>query len=246
MAEAAVRTSVRTMKNGADTSGDDFVRAFNEIRAELVSRIGPPDEILAGTALEHAAELIVVGTHGHTGIARFLMGSVASSTIRHAPCDVLVVRGRSAKAAFERPLVATDFTPAASKAISHATWVCAPGTAIDALHAWHLPTGSWGATLLGQARFPWSEVRDAVVTSATARADRLVAEHAALGTAVRVALVQGPPTHAITHAAEDGHHGLIVVGSHGHCGVRRWLLGSVADATVRHASCSVLVVYSGA
>ena len=215
------------------------------LRTELVSRIGPPDEVLAGAALEYAAELIVVGTHGHTGIVRFLLGSVASSTIRHAPCDVLVVRGRPVNGLFARPLVATDFSPAASKAISHAAWVCAPDAAIEAIHAWQLPTGSWGATLLGQARFPWSTVRDAVVVAAKTQVDKLVAEHAALGTSLRVELVQGPPTQVITHAAEKDRHDLIVVGAHGHRGMRRWLLGSVADATVRHAPCSVLVVHSG-
>jgi nucleotide-binding universal stress UspA family protein len=213
------------------------------IRTEVVSRIGPADEVLAAVALEQAAELVVVGTHGHTGIARFLLGSVASSTIRHAPCDVLVVRGRPAKEPFERPLVGTDFSPAASRAIDHAALVCAPGTTIEVIHAWQLPAGSWGATLLGQARFPWSTVRDAVLAAARTQADKLVAEHAALANPIHVDLVQGPPTQVITHAAESHGHDLIVVGAHGHRGVRRLLLGSVAESTVRHSPCSVLVVH---
>src|SRR5262249_54659985 len=66
---------------------------LDEIRAagldtEVVSRIGPPGEVMAAAAAERKAELIVVGTHGHTGISRFLLGSVAAATVRHAPCDV--------------------------------------------------------------------------------------------------------------------------------------------------------------
>ena len=213
------------------------------IHTEVVSRIGPADEVLAAVALEQAAELVVVGTHGHTGIARFLLGSVASSTIRHAMCDVLVVRGRTSKEPFKRPLVGTDFSPAASRAIDHAALVCAPGTAIEVIHAWQLPAGSWGATLIGQARFPWSTVRDAVLAAAQTQAAKLVAEHAELANPIHVELVQGPPTQVITHAAESQGHDLIVVGAHGHRGVRRLLLGSVAESTVRHSPCSVLVVH---
>jgi len=215
------------------------------LRAELISRVGPADEVLATAALEQAAELIVVGTHGHTGITRFLLGSVASSTIRHAPCDVLVVRGRPVQGPFLRPLVATDFSPASSKAITNVALMCAPGTPIEVIHAWQLPAGSWGATLLGQARFPWSTVRDAVLAAARTQADKLVAEHTALGHTVHVELVQGPPAQVITHAAERNAHDLIGVGAHGHRGVRRLLLGSVAESTIRHSPCSVLVVHGG-
>ena len=50
----------------------------------------PADEILEAAA-DFDAELIVVGSVGLTGSARFLLGSVASSVLHHAPCDVLVV-----------------------------------------------------------------------------------------------------------------------------------------------------------
>lgn len=52
---------------------------------------GPPAEEILETADDFDAELIVVGSVGLTGSARFLLGSVASSVLHHAPCDVLVV-----------------------------------------------------------------------------------------------------------------------------------------------------------
>jgi nucleotide-binding universal stress UspA family protein len=97
--------------------------------------------------------------------------------------------------------------------------------------------------LLGQARFPWSTVRDAVVTSAQAQADKLVAAQAALGHPLHVDLIQGPPASVVTHAAEKGGHDLIAIGTHGHRGFRRLLLGSVAESVIRHAPCSVLVAH---
>lgn len=213
------------------------------VTAELKSRIGPPDEVLAQAAAELSAELIVIGSQGHTGIARMLLGSVASSTIRHATCDVLVCRGPAAAAPFGRPLVALDFSPVAGKVLAHAALVAAPGVPFDVVHAWQLPTGSWGATLLGQARFPWSTVRDAVLASARSLSDKLVADHQGLGHPLHVDLVQGPPASVITHAAERAGNDLIAVGAHGRRGMRRLLLGSVAESTIRHSPCSVLVVH---
>ncbi|MBC7974511.1 MAG: universal stress protein, partial [Myxococcales bacterium] len=54
---------------------------------------------------------------------------------------------------------------------------------------------------------------------------------------------QGPPAQVLTDAATRGDHDLIVVGAHGKRGFRRLLLGSVAETTVSHAPCSVLVVH---
>ncbi|MDX2088557.1 MAG: universal stress protein [Kofleriaceae bacterium] len=221
----------------------DRVRAAG-ISAEIKTRVGPPGEVLAELAVELAADLIVVGTHGRTGISRFLIGSVAAATIRHATCDVLVCRGPSAEAPFQRPLVATDFSLVSTKAVAHAVLVSVAGAPLEVIHAWQLPQGSWGATILGQARFPWSTVRDAVLTGVKEQAERLEQELAALGRPIQIDLVQGPPASVITHAAERGNHDLIAVGAHGHRGVRRLLLGSVAESTIRHSPCSVLVVHA--
>jgi len=212
------------------------------VTTELVSRVGPADELLAAIAVEHTADLIVVGTHSHTGLSRFLLGSVVASTIRHATCDVLVVRGSGAEP-FKSPLIATDFSPQSSKAIAHAARLSVPDAKLTVVHAWQLPAGSWGATLLGQARFPWSTVRDAVIAGAQTAANKLIAEHAAAGRTIEVELVQGAAADVITQAADQAGHDLIAVGAHGHRGMRRLLLGSVAENTVRHSTCTVLVVH---
>ena len=213
------------------------------IKTHVVGRAGPPGDVVGDVAKEYSAELIVVGTHGHTGIQRFLLGSVATAVLRHAPCDVLVHRGPGTAAAFSRPLVASDFSPAASRALRNAAALTEPGASIEVIHAWQLPAGSWGATLLGQARFPWNTVRDAVLTGVKAQADKLVATTQDLGHPIHVELVQGPPPSVITHAAERGGHDLIAIGTHGHRGFRRLLLGSVAESVIRHAPCSVLVAH---
>jgi nucleotide-binding universal stress UspA family protein len=54
----------------------------------------PWDQIVNTARNDRAIDLIVIGTHGHTGIAHVLLGSVAEKVARHAPCPVLVVRAR--------------------------------------------------------------------------------------------------------------------------------------------------------
>ncbi|HKQ56979.1 MAG TPA: universal stress protein [Candidatus Eisenbacteria bacterium] len=54
--------------------------------------IGDPRTELVETARAVGAGLVVVGSHGRTGLARLLMGSVASHVVAHAPCSVMVVK----------------------------------------------------------------------------------------------------------------------------------------------------------
>jgi nucleotide-binding universal stress UspA family protein len=53
---------------------------------------GDPLHGIIGLAEKESADLIVIGTHGRTGLRRVLMGSVAESVVRHAKCPVLTVR----------------------------------------------------------------------------------------------------------------------------------------------------------
>jgi nucleotide-binding universal stress UspA family protein len=54
--------------------------------------VGHPSERICETAKDENADLIVIATHGYTGLKRFYMGSTAERVVRHAPCPVLVVR----------------------------------------------------------------------------------------------------------------------------------------------------------
>jgi len=65
------------------TSGVDFERLVRE---------GPAGRTIVQVAAELGADLIVIGTHGRTGIGRVLLGSVAEEVLRRAPCPILTVR----------------------------------------------------------------------------------------------------------------------------------------------------------
>jgi nucleotide-binding universal stress UspA family protein len=63
------------------------------VKAEAVILSGSPKEAITEAAREYRADLVVVGTHGRTGVPRFFLGSVAARVVSSADCPVMTVRG---------------------------------------------------------------------------------------------------------------------------------------------------------
>ena len=68
---------------------DDTTVRFRHVLAQ-----GIPAQEIVRLAEEENVDLIVIGTHGWTGLKHLLMGSVAEAVVRHATCPVMTVRGR--------------------------------------------------------------------------------------------------------------------------------------------------------
>lgn len=60
--------------------------------AECLARRGMPEQVIPEIARERGSDLIVMGTHGRTGLSRWALGSVAERVLRTAPCPVLTAR----------------------------------------------------------------------------------------------------------------------------------------------------------
>jgi nucleotide-binding universal stress UspA family protein len=67
------------------------------LTTETAIRDGEPRSVIVDEARDWSADLIVVGSHGYTGLKRWLLGSVAQAVVTHAPCSVEVVRNKSAE-----------------------------------------------------------------------------------------------------------------------------------------------------
>ena len=63
-----------------------------KIKAKIEVHVGDAYEMIVDIAKKKKADVIVMGSHGRTGLTRLLMGSVTSRVIGHAPCSVLVVK----------------------------------------------------------------------------------------------------------------------------------------------------------
>jgi nucleotide-binding universal stress UspA family protein len=193
-----------------------------------------------------SADLLVVGSQGHTGLPRLLLGSVAERVVRYASCPVLVVRPGPERAIDGQHcvLVATDLSdpslPAVAAGVEEARRL---GARLVVAHSLDLSESVWGAAvgnLFGSTPVVPSEevqrsVRDAMRTTLRQALDQL-------GATGEVAVLDGSPASAVVRYATELNAGLLVIGTHGRTGLARVALGSVADRIVRTADCSVLTV----
>jgi len=165
-------------------------------------------------------QLIIMGRHGHTGLDRMIMGSVTAKIIGHSHFNVLVVP-RQATLDFHRLLIASD-----GSTFSAAAWEEALSIARTA-----------GSSLMAV-----SVARDDSTVTRTEETLRQMQEAAAqAGLPLEVQMLRGRPFEAILNAAAMKQVDLIILGSHGRTGLKRLLLGSVAERVIGLASCPVLV-----
>ena len=82
------------IRKAAESKLEDFRQNVVSEGLEASGEVSPviPSEAILAVAREIGADLIVMGTHGHTGLKHALLGSVAERTIRLAPCSVLTVK----------------------------------------------------------------------------------------------------------------------------------------------------------
>jgi|CXWL01.1.fsa_nt_gi nucleotide-binding universal stress UspA family protein len=88
--------SVEDMTKDAETRLASVLSTSDRSRFPTTASVvhGPPSRTIADTALDMRADLIVMGTHGRTGLTHVLLGSVAERVVRSAPCPVLTVHAK--------------------------------------------------------------------------------------------------------------------------------------------------------
>jgi nucleotide-binding universal stress UspA family protein len=207
---------------------------------ELIVDDGKPQAMILELAEKWLADLIVIGSHGQTGAAGVLLGGVTESIIRHAHCPVLVSRpGRHAP----HIIAGTDFSDPALPAIKAAADEAARiGGDLSVVHSLDLvwSPAAYPAMAFGGAPFNISiEEINTLKDAATERIKESLWQLDIRGDAVVTTGAAG--TELVAIALEQDAE-LVVVGTIGRTGLRRALLGSVAETVVRQAPCSVLIV----
>jgi nucleotide-binding universal stress UspA family protein len=206
----------------------------------VVVESGTPEAVIVRIAEEVHASLVVVASRGITGIDRILLGSVAARVVRYAHGPVLVARQHAANGAI---LAATDFSDPALPAVTAAAEEArARSGRLTLLHAVDLLPPreiGWGAPFGASWVVPPKEMMDDVKKSAE---EALSAELQRFGVAGEARAVIGNATTAILSAAREVDAELVVVATRGRTGLKRMVLGSVAEAIVEKAPCSVLAV----
>ncbi len=84
------------LRSGRELAAQSLVTRGREsgVRVSFLIWEGSPGEAIVDVATSEEVDLVVVGSHGRGSVGRILIGSVSEHVVRHAPCPVLVVRGR--------------------------------------------------------------------------------------------------------------------------------------------------------
>jgi universal stress protein A len=83
-------TLVKAAKEKLDSMANEEIKELVPVTAEVY--VGKPFDEVAKAAKASDVDLIIIGTHGHTGLKHVLLGSTAERVVRYASCPVLVVR----------------------------------------------------------------------------------------------------------------------------------------------------------
>jgi nucleotide-binding universal stress UspA family protein len=210
------------------------------VEAELLR--GRPWAAIVEDAKLWGPDLIVVGSRGHGPVETAVLGSVSAAIVDHATCPVLVARSDHAA----RVILAEDGSPAGMAARDLVgAWpafetipVVVVGV-VDVAAPWR---SGIAPTMFAAAMDVYTEM---IANARTTHREIVAATETHLRTAGRTVsgeLREGDPADQLRRAATDAAGDLIVVGSRGHVGISRLVMGSVAHAVLTHAHCSVLVV----
>lgn len=220
----------------AEATGDAQRLGAKRVTSREVAGV-PWEEIVEMLRKDETFDLAVLGTHGRSGVARVLLGSVTEKVVRHAPCSVFAARPRSEATSFARVLCPIDFSDSSRLAMERAAELAASaGGGITLLHVVELPISYSGEL------FTADVITDLEKRSARALEDWAAGLSSKVSVPVTTEIRFGSPGMQILAVLDrDPAFDLVVVGSHGRTGLARAVIGSVAEQVTRHAACPVFV-----
>jgi nucleotide-binding universal stress UspA family protein len=213
-----------------------------------VLRGASPFDEICQIAQQIPADLIVMPTHGYTGLKHVFLGSTAERIIQHSPCPVFVMREKKRRSktgplhSINTILVPVDFSDCSRKGLQYAIrFANGFGARIILLHATYL---GYIYSSEGTAIYDIPALQKAARKNAQRQMRQLVRAVNFEGVKFETAFTDGSPVSDICSFAKEHDVDLIITSTHGLTGLKHALIGSVAEQVVRRAYCSVLVVPS--
>ena len=203
-------------------------------------------EEIVREADDMAADLLVLGSHGLTGVKRLVLGSTAENVLRHALRPVLIVPAHApdvpeSGVPFKRIVCAVDFQADSYRALRFAFALAQESDAqLTLLHAVEMPAVHVGAEDL---TFDFESAREAVITAARERLESLMPEPARAYCTVHAEVGEGQAHKVILDLAARVQADLIIMGVRDRDAFDVAVFGSHTQAVVRAAQCPVLTVH---
>lgn len=215
------------------------IDAPTAIETEVIQ--GTPSDAILEYAAASEADVIAMGTHGRTGIDRYIAGSVTERVVRLSDVPVLTVRagdGREEVDGYDEILIPTDGSEAADAAVAHGLAIAERTGAdvhavsvIDVVDILDSPGDSVSAAYM-----------DRLESAGEDATGRIASRARELGLDAVARVETGQPARTIQDYAVDHDIDLITMGTAGRTGVERYLLGSTTERVIRNAPMPVLAV----
>lgn len=207
-------------------------------------------------AQRHRISLILMATHGRTGIARWALGSVADRVTRSSKVPVLLIRAglpykaEPDKIPEKRILIPLDGSKLAESVLPHVEMLAGQygkrRSRIVLIRVFKPPlvprdyptsvSGNWDKLMRTEIKNAKNEAQEYL--------DSVKSQLASQGFTVQTAALTGDVAETIIDYANANALNLIAMATHGHSGINRWAFGSVAGKVMQGASCPILLVHS--
>ena len=216
------------------------------VQCEIVTRLsGDPATGILEVEKEIGADLVVMATHGRTGITHLILGSVAEKVVRESRCPVFTTRRGetlSQSTPFQKILVPMDIAERSVTVLTYARRIAeySKGT-VYPLHI--VPTEDSDLLLrdVYQAREEGQKVNHLVAEKvAKQKLEELAQQHLSGIRYETILHVSGDPARMILEVEKDLGADLLIMATHGFTGLFHLLLGSLTEKMVRESGCPVL------
>ena len=211
-------------------------------------RFGRPAEEILTFASEVDAGLIILSTHGRSGISRWVFGSVTDRVLHGSLCPLLLVRTESPQPtiAYQRILVPLDGSDVAEQVLPYVSALIRPNYTRIFLTS-VLPNGLSDRTItLLTSSPPGLQLSTTALPKAKVQLTAYLRSVAAAlrerGATVQTSVRKGAPAEEILAEAAENEVDLISMTAHGLSGVSRWVYGNVAGKVLQGAHCPILLV----
>jgi nucleotide-binding universal stress UspA family protein len=219
-----------------------IARRASDVKVKIFMRKGKVVQEILAQAKASRSDLVVIGSHGRSGVQRLVLGSVAEKVLRLATCPVLTVRrgvrlARRSRSPFETILCPTDFSAAANKAVAYAKRLAQQADAtLVLMSAVEWPLGQFvksGAV---------AELQKNIESHASEALTRLLPRPGSNGPRAQVIVATGKASAAVIKIARARSIDLIVMGVSGRGALDVALLGSTTHHVIREGAWPVLTV----
>ena len=211
--------------------------------------VGNTTDEIAHLVDEQQVDLVIVATHGRSGLKRFFLGSVTERLIRILPCPLLVLRGETEdsvsgmqKFPFKRILVGCDFSSDSDLAFENSLSIAQEFE--SELHLVHVVEPSGYKDLFNMPADQGGKFKKDLYDMINAKLKSMVPPDAMNWLTLHTHLLVGKPYEEIVRYAEMNDIDLIAMGIRGHGMVEDLLVGSTTDRVIRRSPCPVLSVCS--